>query len=172
LIDLVDGRAWEASSATLVKREGELNFEFPMSDLLRQGNLARPMIVRFVIERRQSGQLFLPFITTKPVHLELLGVGMSAQEGQGLRQTDLNDPRYMPQLPPVLLRRGMRVWGCFEICVDTTGRVSNVDIWQSADKLVDDDWVATMRSWRYKPYLVDGHPVPFCHPMRLEVQFP
>jgi protein TonB len=91
--------------------------------------------------------------------------------GSGQLISDVkNDPRYRPSLPPALNRSGMRVWGLFKICVSAAGAVSNVSILKSADKLVDNEWMAKIRTWQYRPYSINGRPVPFCHPMRLEVQ--
>jgi protein TonB len=91
--------------------------------------------------------------------------------GSGQRISDIvNDPRYRPTLPPALNRSGMRVWGLFKICVSAQGAVTNVQVLKSADKLVDNDWIAKMKTWQYRPYSINGRPVPFCHPMRLEVQ--
>ena len=36
-----------------------------------------------------------------------------------------------------------------------------------ADPLVNDDWMAKIKLWKYKPYSVNGRPVPFCHPVRM-----
>ena len=41
---------------------------------------------------------------------------------------------------------------------------------KSADNLVDDRWVALIRSWAYKPYSIEGRAVPFCHAMRIEAR--
>lgn len=171
LIDTTDGGAVDAGSAMIIKPQGERSFEFFGADLVTDPRLVRPLRVRFAIERKEPGQPFAPVLATKPINLELLGLPVTAQQGQGRLLSDVkNDSRYRPTLPVALSRRGMRVWGLYEICVDTAGKVSNVDIWQSADKIVDDDWVAKMRTWRYTPYVVDGRPTPFCHSMRLEVQ--
>lgn len=89
--------------------------------------------------------------------------------GSGQRISDINDPRYKPGLPPALNRAGMTVWGLFKICVSPQGKVTDVKVLKSADKLVDDDWIAKMKSWEYRPYSINGRPVPFCHPMRVQV---
>ena len=30
------------------------------------------------------------------------------------------------------------------------------------DKLVDNEWMAKIRTWQYRPYSINGRPVPFC----------
>jgi TonB family protein len=90
--------------------------------------------------------------------------------GTGQRLSDINDPQYSPRLPPALNRSGMIVWGMFRICVTTDGRVSDVRIVKSADALVDDGWMQTIRRWQYRPYSIEGRAVPFCHAMRIEAR--
>jgi protein TonB len=91
--------------------------------------------------------------------------------GSGLLISDVkNDPRYKPGLPPALNRAGMVVWGLFKVCVSAQGTVSGVTVLKSADKLVDGEWMNKIRTWQYRPYSINGRPVPFCHPMRLEVR--
>ena len=41
---------------------------------------------------------------------------------------------------------------------------------KAADPLVNDDWMAKIKLWKYKPYSVNGRAVPFCHPARIEVR--
>jgi hypothetical protein len=90
--------------------------------------------------------------------------------GSGQRLSDLNDPRYRPSLPPSLNRGGMVVWGLFRICVTTNGRVKDVKILKSADTLVDNSWSEVIARWEYRPYSIEGRPVPFCHAARIEVR--
>jgi hypothetical protein len=82
----------------------------------------------------------------------------------------LNDPRYKPQLPPSLNQPGLVVWGLFKVCVDPGGDVFAVRILKSADPEVNERWKATIRGWKHRPYQVDGKPVSYCYPMRLEVR--
>jgi periplasmic protein TonB len=90
--------------------------------------------------------------------------------GTGQRISDINDPRYKPGLPPQLNRAGMMFWGMFKICVSAEGRVSEVKVIKGADPLLDNEWVAKIRLWQYRPYTLNGRPVPFCHPARIEVR--
>jgi hypothetical protein len=90
--------------------------------------------------------------------------------GTGQRLTDINDPRFRPTLPGRLNRAGMMVWGLFRICVDTNGAVASVVIMKTAADEVDADWTRVIRTWRYRPYVIDGRATPFCHTIRLEVR--
>jgi hypothetical protein len=63
------------------------------------------------------------------------------------------------------------VWGLFKICVTEDGAVKDVKCIKSADPLVDADWAALIKNqWKYKPYSINGRPVPFCYTLRLAVQ--
>jgi protein TonB len=91
--------------------------------------------------------------------------------GTGQRKCDMqNDPQYKPGLPPALNRAGMVVWGLFKVCVTAQGAVDKVSMIKPADPLVNDTWMAKLKSCPYKPYSVNGRAVPFCHPVRLEVR--
>jgi hypothetical protein len=105
-----------------------------------------------------------------PRHEEPATILLPPNVGSGQRLSDLNDPRFRPGLPPQLNRAGMIVWGLFRICVAVDGHVDNVKIIKSADALVDDRWLAVIRSWQYRPYSIEGRAVPFCHAMRIEAR--
>jgi hypothetical protein len=91
--------------------------------------------------------------------------------GRELIAIDPREPPYSVSLPAVLNRDGMVVWGIFKTCVDSEAHVFNVSVLQSADAvLVDGDWMAQLRSWPHRPYLVDGAASPYCYPIRLEVR--
>jgi outer membrane biosynthesis protein TonB len=57
----------------------------------------------------------------------------------------------------------------FKVCVTASGTVQDVKVIKSADTLADNDWMAKIRTWRYKPYTINGRSVPFCYPLRLTV---
>jgi hypothetical protein len=88
----------------------------------------------------------------------------------GQRITDITDPRFRPSLPGTLNRAGVMLWGLFRICVGADGGVTNVKVLKTAGPTVDGDWTRVIRTWRYRPYTLDGQPTPFCHTMRLEVR--
>jgi protein TonB len=91
--------------------------------------------------------------------------------GKGQWAVDVfGDPRYKPTLPPALNRAGMVVWGLFKICVSAQGTVTGVSMLKPADPLVNDMWIAKMKTWLHKPYSINGRPVPYCYPVRVEVR--
>jgi protein TonB len=91
--------------------------------------------------------------------------------GKGQLISDMvNDPRYRPHLPPALNRAGMVVWGLFKLCVTAQGSVQSVQVLKSADKLVDGEWIALLKTLQHRPYSIGGRPVPYCYPLRLEVK--
>jgi periplasmic protein TonB len=73
-----------------------------------------------------------------------------------------------PSLPRSLWVVG-RVYNVMtRVCVSPEGRVSGVAIRSGAEPELDQLLVATMRSWRYRPRLVDGAARPFCHLMKVQ----
>ena len=96
-------------------------------------------------------------------------VMLAPNVGNSQNITDMSDPRYKPTLPPQLNRAGMMVWGLYKICVNAQGAVTTVNVMKPADPLVDNDWTAKMKLWKYRPYSVNGRAVPFCAPVRVQV---
>jgi TonB family protein len=81
------------------------------------------------------------------------------------------DP-YRVKLPPVLARARMSLWALVRICVDRDGRVASVQIVKGADPALDPSIVAVLSTWRYRPYTLDGRPIPFCTNVRYEINVP
>ena len=54
-----------------------------------------------------------------------------------------------------------------EICVSEGGEVSDIVIRQSAGDDVDQYLTTAIKTWRYRPRVVQGTTQPFCHPIRL-----
>jgi hypothetical protein len=155
----------------LLDGNGQFWVEFSGADLLKDTAVARPLQIHFALQRQDPGQAFLAIVDSRVALLELPGPLLSSKDAQAQLLVDVaHDPRYAVSLPPALNRSGMRVWGLYRVCVDRAGQVSDVETWLNADRLVDAAWMAKIRSWRYQPYLVDRQPVPFCHPIRIEVQ--
>ena len=89
----------------------------------------------------------------------------------GARLSDINAPAHKPTLPKEINRAGIVVWGLYRICVNTEGNVHAVSVIKNAlPGGMDGHWIARMETWKYAPYQVDGRPVPFCHPARIEVR--
>ncbi len=104
--------------------------------------------------------------------------------GDGCSATCMSEPRKIPILPPsqmirisgdtqlhpsdpdktMMMRDGTtRTIGVLKVCVDTSGTVSSIHIVSSTRySQYDARLVSGVRDWRYRPYLVDGRPTPFC----------
>jgi TonB family protein len=54
-----------------------------------------------------------------------------------------------------------------EVCVSDHGRVNDAVIARGGSSAIDATLRAAIRSWRYRPLLVNGAPTPFCHFMRI-----
>jgi hypothetical protein len=91
--------------------------------------------------------------------------------GIGRRLSDINKPAHKPTLPKEINRAGVVVWGLYKICVAVDGNVQAVSVVRSAlPGGMDAHWIARIETWKYASYSVDGKPVPFCHPARIEVR--
>jgi len=90
--------------------------------------------------------------------------------GTGQLAIDPKVPPHKLTLPPDRVGNGDTFWGLYKICVATSGEVVNVGMVKSAgERDIDDRWMAVIRGWRYRPYLIQGQPVPFCYTLRLQV---
>jgi len=69
-----------------------------------------------------------------------------------------NDPR----LPAPLRALGIRQTALAKLCMNTEGVVVAVTVLSTSDPLITQPLAETLGGWRYHPYLIDGHPVPFC----------
>jgi hypothetical protein len=71
-----------------------------------------------------------------------------------------------PQLPPAYahLARGQDM--VIRTCVSSAGEVTSVNVVRGFDSTVNREVTATVRHWRMVPYLLNGHPVPFCYATR------
>jgi protein TonB len=76
---------------------------------------------------------------------------------------------YRATFPPELAVSGNRAWAMLKVCVGADGDVDGVTILKSAHPLLDERIVMAIRTWRYRPYLLDGRPVPFCTNIRYEM---
>ena len=82
---------------------------------------------------------------------------------------DPQDEPYRVKLPPALNRAGMRLWVLAKLCVRADGSVERVSLLRGADPALDPLVVTALQSWRYRPYAVNGRPVPFCTNVRYEI---
>lgn len=82
----------------------------------------------------------------------------------------VKDPRYRVPIPEQLNRPGVRMFALVKICVSKDGNVVDVKLVKSMDPTVDPALRATAMSWKYRPLLVDDHPVPFCYNLRYDHQ--
>jgi protein TonB len=84
----------------------------------------------------------------------------------------LIDPQadaYRVKLPPALSKAGMILWAMVKLCANKEGHVDDVKIIKGADPTVDPNIISTLKTWRFKPAVVDGRPVPFCTTYRYEI---
>jgi periplasmic protein TonB len=87
--------------------------------------------------------------------------------GTGQLAIDPQSAEYKVRMPAALNRPGNTIWGLFKICVTEGGVVKNVTVIKGADPLADAEWMAKIRTWKYRPYSINGRPVPYCYPLRL-----
>jgi hypothetical protein len=194
-----DGGAWTFSTLTLPSYEGGVTINVIGAELLKRDDLVRPFRLVFALERGDGQGKFQTLAKTEEVRLEVAtaqpAVATVAQptggqaspsggkvDASGYRQLPpnvgsgrlvsdiLNDPRFRPTLPRELNVRGATYAGLYKICVTAAGEVSDITVIRSANDWLDDRWRTTMRRWQYRPYTVDGQPVPFCYPMRVELR--
>jgi protein TonB len=91
------------------------------------------------------------------------------QVAQLLLLIDPNSPEYRVKLPPALERSRVKFAAKLLICVSAQGSVTSVKILEPADPAIDPQIPSVIGRWRYRPYTVDGHPLPFCYQVRYEV---
>jgi hypothetical protein len=114
--------------------------------------------------------------------LSLAGCADDLSEGQraaggaprvvkGERLADTNDPRYRITLPAGFKGTASAYQGLFKVCVSREGAVRDVTVTESSgEPAVDAHWMQTIYTWPYRPYRIDGRPLPFCHPLKLNVK--
>ena len=89
--------------------------------------------------------------------------------GTGQLLTDVTKDPYRPRMSPELSIAGNTAWGVFKVCVAAAGTVQSVKPERSAHPSVDGQWMDKIRTWKYRPYTLDGKPTPFCYNLRLQV---
>jgi periplasmic protein TonB len=88
---------------------------------------------------------------------------------KGQLAIDPQQDEYRAKLPPALSKAGMTLWAMVKLCVKQDGSVEDVKILKGADPTLDPSIVGALKRWRYRPYTVDGRPVPFCTNVRYEI---
>lgn len=82
---------------------------------------------------------------------------------------DPQDPQYKVALPPAMKSAGLSFWAMIKVCVSKDGAVTDAKIIRGADPTLDPQIIAKVKIWKYKPYQIDGRPVPFCFMLRYDI---
>jgi protein TonB len=69
----------------------------------------------------------------------------------------------LPHLPPALKQLGAEHQVTLRVCVSTVGTVVSTTPIRATLAAVSETVAETVRTWRYKPYAINGRPVPFCY---------
>jgi hypothetical protein len=71
-----------------------------------------------------------------------------------------------PQLHPAYAHLAHGQDMVIRTCVSSAGEVTSVNVVRGFDATVNREVTGTVRHWRMVPYLLNGHPVPFCYATR------
>lgn len=77
---------------------------------------------------------------------------------------------YRVNVPEEYVARGEEFVTQIRICVSAQGTVSSVRVLKPSIPVIDLQIPQVIPKWRYKPYLVEGRPTPFCYPMNYRVR--
>jgi outer membrane biosynthesis protein TonB len=70
---------------------------------------------------------------------------------------------------PIPLRKPGAVYRVLvKLCVSTTGNVDKLTIMKASDPLADAEALRVLKTFKYRPFLVNGTPAPFCYPYMVE----
>jgi hypothetical protein len=98
---------------------------------------------------------------------------LDSREAAALLAVDVTRPPYQPSVPAGAAAAGTSLSGLFSVCASMEGNVARAEVRESSGSdTVDRRWLETLRSWRYRPYLVGGKPVAFCSEARLQAVAP
>ena len=95
------------------------------------------------------------------------------QAGNRLLAINPNLLPYRVQVPEEFTQRmgsGDKIGPVLEICVTAQGSVKSVTIVTGSIPVVDAQIPAVIPRWKYRPYLVDGKPEPFCYVTRYSIE--
>lgn len=73
------------------------------------------------------------------------------------------------QVPELLRRTQERFGATVNLCIDAAGRVTQVSIVRSAGPALDPQITRALSSWRYRPLMEQGKPVPFCYVLNYQL---
>jgi protein TonB len=77
---------------------------------------------------------------------------------------------YKVNVPEEYVSRGDEYVAQIRICVGANGAVSSVKILKPSIPVIDLQIPKVIPLWKYKPYLLEGQPTPFCYPMNYRVR--
>jgi protein TonB len=89
--------------------------------------------------------------------------------GRGQLAIDPQAEQHRAHLSPLIQRSGMELSALLKVCVDRDGNVVDVKMLTKVSDEIDAAFMSAIRTWRYKPYRVADHPVPFCTSVRYQV---
>ena len=70
---------------------------------------------------------------------------------------------------PIPLRKPGAVYRLLvKVCVSTTGSVEKLTIMKGSDPLAEAEALRVLKTFRFRPFLVNGTPAPFCYPHAVE----
>ncbi|HEY5958471.1 MAG TPA: TonB family protein [Polyangiaceae bacterium] len=95
---------------------------------------------------------------------------VTAAVGQHQLAINANEPPYCcVRVPRALDRSGVNLTARVRVCVNAQGQVNQVQIVEGTGSDVDAQIPNFVRRWRYRPYIVDQQPSPFCYTFRYEM---
>jgi len=68
-----------------------------------------------------------------------------------------------PDFPATLRTAGSRYQVKAKVCVGTSGAVDTVVVLKHAHPTLDSNVVSTVKTWRFRPLMANGNPLPFCY---------
>lgn len=80
------------------------------------------------------------------------------------------DRRYRFAIPPELNRAGVRMFALVKICISRAGDVQSASLVKSMDPAADPLLIAKVKTWKYRPFAINGHRVPFCYNLRYDLE--
>ena len=95
---------------------------------------------------------------------------LTTKAGHSLLAVNPQVRPYKVNVPEEYVQRGDEYVAQIRICVNADGTVSNVKILRPSIPVIDLQIPQVIPRWKYKPYLVEGKPTPFCYPMNYRVR--